>query len=454
MNHLLPDNITSAQFGNDFLWGVAISAAQNEGAHNQYGREPSIWDTFSRRSGKIKKGGKPVIACDFYHRYKDDLLLVKALGFKVFRFSISWSRVLPDGIGRANKEGIAFYHRVIDECLQLGLIPYVTLYHWDLPQVLEAEGGWKSYRMLKWFTRFVTVCAEAYGDKVKNWIILNEPMGFVSLGYMLGKHAPGKIGLDNFLPALHNAVLAQAEGGRLIRALVPGAHVGTTFSCSEIIPYSYREEDVQAANRMDILMNRLFIEPLLGMGYPRDDFKLLERLEIHNKAWKYTERMQFDFDFIGIQNYFPLVVKSNPVIPIVQASEVKAVTRGVPRTAMGWEINGESFYRIIKRFSQYPGVKKIIITESGAAFKDTISGGRVEDTERINYFKEYIAAVAKAKEEGINIGGYFVWTLMDNFEWAEGYEARFGLVYTDFATHLRTVKASGHWFRNFLNPLK
>lgn len=450
MSHLLPDNITAAHFGDDFLWGVAISAAQNEGAHNQYGREPSIWDTFSRRNGKIKKGAKPHTTCDFYHRYKDDLLLVKALGFKVFRFSISWSRVLPDGVGRVNKEGIAFYHRVIDECLQLGLIPYVTLYHWDLPQALEAEGGWKNYRMLKWFTRFVTVCAEAYGDKVKNWIILNEPMGFVSLGYMLGKHAPGKIGLDNFLPALHNAVLAQAEGGRIIRALVPGAHIGTTFSCSEIIPYSYREEDVQAANRLDILMNRLFIEPVVGMGYPRDDFKLLEKLEMHNKAWKYTERMQFDFDFIGVQNYFPLVVKFNAVIPIVQASEVKAQARGVPRTAMGWEINGESFYRIIKRFAQYPGVKKIIITESGAAFKDSIVGGQVNDTDRINYFKEYIAAMARAKEEGVNICGYFVWTLMDNFEWAEGFDARFGLVYTDFATRLRTVKASGYWFRNFL----
>lgn len=451
MTHTMLPNLTAAQFGDNFLWGVAISAAQNEGAHNLYGREPSIWDTFSRRTGKIKRGAKPHVSCDFYHRYKDDLLLVKALGFNVFRFSISWSRILPDGTGRINKEGIAFYHRVIDECLRLGLIPYVTLYHWDLPQALEAEGGWTSYRMLKWFTRYVTVCAEAFGDKVKDWIILNEPMGFVSLGYMLGKHAPGKMGLNNFLPALHNAVLAQAEGGRIIRQLVTHAHIGTSFSCSEIIPFSERAEDIQAANRMDILMNRLFIEPVFGYGYPKDDFKLLEKLEMHNKAWKYTSRMQFDFDFIGIQNYFPLVIKYNPVIPILQASEVKASARKAPATSLGWEINGQSFYRIIRRFWQYTGVKEIIITESGAAFKDALVNGVVNDDQRINYFKEYLAAVTKAQNEQINIKGYFVWTLMDNFEWAEGYNARFGLVYTDFESRLRTIKASGYWFRDFFS---
>jgi len=175
-----------------------MAAAQNEGAYNIDGRGLSIWDVFARRQGKIKGGGKPYEACDFYYRYKDDLMLVKALGFKVFRFSIAWSRVLPDGTGRVNKEGIAFYHKLIDECLQLDLIPFVTLYHWDLPQALEKEGGWASHQLLKWFTRFVTLCTEEFGDKVKHWIVLNEPMGFTSLGYMLGKHAPGKTGLDNF----------------------------------------------------------------------------------------------------------------------------------------------------------------------------------------------------------------------------------------------------------------
>jgi len=286
-----PSKITASLFGDDFLWGVAIAAAQNEGAYNIDGRGLSIWDTFSRRNGKIRNGDKPYIACDFYHRYKDDLLLVKALGFKVFRFSISWSRILPEGIGRINKDGIAFYHRVIDECLKLGLVPYITLYHWDLPAALEKEGGWTSHLFLQWFNRFVTICAEEFGHKVKNWIILNEPFGFTSLGYMLGRHAPGKKGLSNFFPAIHHAELAQAEGGRIIRHLVPHARIGTTFSCSEVIPYSDKEVDIAAANRVDILLNRLFIEPALGMGFPRDDFKFLEKLELY--SWKYTKKNAF-----------------------------------------------------------------------------------------------------------------------------------------------------------------
>jgi beta-glucosidase len=428
-----------------------MAAVQNEGAWNIDGKGPSIWDTFARRQGRIKGGGKPIIACDFYHRYKDDILLARALGFAVFRFSISWARILPEGIGRVNREGIAFYHRVIDECLKLGMIPYVTLYHWDLPLALEKEGGWASHLMLKWFTRYATLCAEEYGDKVKDWIVLNEPFGFTSLGYMLGRHAPGRMGLTNFLPAIHHAALAQAEGGRILRQKVPNAHIGTTFSCSEVIPYTDSPEDIQAAKRLDILMNRLFIEPALGRGYPREDFRFLERLELHNKSWKYTERMHFNFDFIGIQNYFPIVVRHNALIPIVQASEVKAASRKVPHTAMGWEINPDSFYRIIKRFWLYGGVKEIIVSESGASFKDELVDGAINDQQRIEYHQQYLLALLKAKKEGVNIKGYFAWTLTDNFEWAEGYKARFGLIHVDFDTQLRTIKDSGYWFRDWLS---
>lgn len=379
------------------------------------------------------------------------MLLAKALGFTVFRFSISWARILPEGTGRVNKEGIAFYHKVIDECLTLGLIPYVTLYHWDLPAALEKEGGWTSHLMLKWFTRYATLCAEEYGDRVKNWIVLNEPFGFTSLGYMLGKHAPGRIGLSNFFPAIHHATLAQAEGGRILRHWVKDAHIGTSFSCSEVIPYTNSPEDLQAAKRLDILLNRLFIEPAMGRGYPREDFKFLEKLELYNKSWKYTERMQFNFDFIGIQNYFPVVVRHNSLIPIVQASEVKAATRKVPHTAMGWEVNPDSFYRIIKRFWLYGGVKEIIISESGAAYKDELVNGVVNDAARIDYFQQYLHALLRAKKEGVNVKGFFAWTLTDNFEWSEGFKARFGLIHVDFNSQLRTIKNSGYWFRDWLS---
>ena len=441
--------ISASAFGEDFLWGVAIAAAQNEGAYNHDGKGLSIWDVFARRNGKIKGNHKPYIACDFYHRYNDDLLLVRALGFKVFRFSISWARIFPDGTGKINKEGVAFYHRVIDECLKLDLIPYITLYHWDMPLALEKDGGWTSHLLLKWFSHFVTQCAQEFGDKVKNWIVLNEPFGFNSLGYMLGKHAPGRRGLSHFLPAIHNAALAQAEGGRIIRQLVSHARIGTTFSCSEVVPFSSKEADVEAAKRVDILLNRLFIEPALGDGYPREDFKFLEKLELY--SWKYTKKMHFKFDFIGLQNYFPVVVKYNPIIPMIKAVQVKASNRKVAHTSMGWEINPDSFYRIIKQFWLYEGVKEIIITENGAAFKDKLINGQVHDEDRINYFQQHLRALLKAKQEGVNITGYFAWTLMDNFEWSEGYKPRFGLIHVDFKTQLRTIKNSGYWFRDFLN---
>lgn len=443
--------IKASDFGNDFLWGVATAAAQIEGAAEHHGKGLSIWDTFSRRSGKIKKGHLLTHACDFYHRYEADIALVKSLGFTVFRFSISWPRILPHGKGRINPEGIQFYHRVIDECLGQGLIPYVTLYHWDLPDALEDEGGWTAFSINDSFNHFVSICAKAYGDKVKNWIVLNEPFGFTSLGYMLGIHAPGKTGLTNFFSAVHHTAIAQADAGRILRAEVRHANIGTSFSCSEIIPYTQSESDLLAAKRVDCLMNRLFIEPTLGMGYPTADWELMEKFAIQHSTWRHTSRLTFDFDFIGIQNYFPLTIRYNPFIPVVQAWEVKARSRKKPHTAMGWEINADSFYNIIKQFAAYPHIKSLMITENGAAYADKLANNQVHDQERIAYFQQYLAALLKAKQEGLNITGYMAWTLMDNFEWAEGFNARFGLVYTDFKTQQRTVKDSGLWFRDFLN---
>lgn len=443
--------IKASDFGSDFIWGVATAAAQIEGAAEAYGKGLSIWDTFSKRAGKIKKGHLLTTACDFYHSYKADIALVKLFGFTVFRFSISWPRILPNGKGRINKEGILFYHQIIDECLRQGIVPYVTLYHWDLPHALEEEGGWTVYSVNNSFNHFVSICAKEYGDKVKNWIVLNEPFGFTSLGYMLGVHAPGKTGLTNFFSAVHHTAIAQADGGRILRAEVKDAHIGTSFSCSEIIPHTHSEADLLAAKRVDCLMNRLFIEPALGMGYPTADWEVMERFSIQHSTWRHTERLTFDFDFIGIQNYFPLTIKYNAFIPVVQAWEVKAKSRKKPHTAMGWEINPDSFYNIIRQFAAYPNIPQLMITENGAAYHDKLSNGQVHDQERIAYFQQYLAALLKAKREGLNIAGYMAWTLMDNFEWAEGFNARFGLVYTDFKTQQRTVKDSGLWFQDFLN---
>lgn len=443
--------IKSTDFGDDFLWGIATAAAQIEGSAHSNGKGLSIWDTFAKRNGKIKKGQTPGIACDFYHRYKADIALVKLLGFKVFRFSIAWSRILPLGKGLINQEGIIFYHQVIDECLRNNIVPYVTLYHWDLPEELSKKGGWTAYGINSDFNEFVMLCAKTYGDKVKNWIIINEPFGFTSLGYMLGVHAPGETGLSNFFAAVKHTAIAQADGGRILRAEVANAQIGTTFSCSEIIPFTQGEADLTAAKRVDCLMNRLFIEPTLGMGFPTADWDVLEKFSVSHSAWRYKERMTFDFDFIGLQNYFPLVVKYNAFVPVIQAWEVKAKARKKPHTGMGWEINADSFYNIIKQFAAYPGVKKIMITENGAAFNDKMVAGMINDEERIAYFKLYLEAMLRAKNDGVNLTGYMAWTLMDNFEWAEGYQARFGLVYTDFKTQVRTIKKSGHWWQEFLN---
>ncbi|MBC7566658.1 MAG: family 1 glycosylhydrolase [Pedobacter sp.] len=435
--------IKASDFGDDFLWGIAVAAAQIEGAPDKYGKGPSIWDTFSKKPGK---------ACDFYHRFRDDLAFVKLLNFKVFRFSISWPRLLPFGSGLINQEGIKFYHEVIDECLRLGITPYITLYHWDLPEALEQEGGWASFSVNGAFNSFVELCGQEYGDKVKNWIVINEPFGFTSLGYMLGIHAPGQTGLTNFFSAVHHAAIAQADGGKILRSEVRNANIGTTFSCSEIIPFTESDADHLAAKRMDSLVNRLFIEPVLGMGYPTADWELLEKFAIKHSTWRHTERLTFDFDYIGLQNYFPLTIRYSPFVPVLQAWEVKAKSRKKSFTAMGWEVNADSFYNIIKQFAAYPKIKQLMITENGAAYKDIVAPkGRIHDQERIAYFEAYLTALLKVKNEGIKITGYMAWTLMDNFEWAEGFDKRFGLIYTDFKTQERTIKDSGYWFRDFLS---
>lgn len=442
--------ITRKDFGDDFLWGVTISAFQNEGAFDADGRGLSIWDTFTSRKGKIKDNSHAQVATDFYNRYTQDILLAKLLGFTVFRFSFSWSRILPHGTGPVNRAGIDFYHKVIDACLEVGLEPYVTLYHWDLPDTLEKKGGWAHRGVVFAFEEYARICAREFGSKVKHWIVLNEPFGFTALGYMLGVHAPGKFGLSWFLPAVHHALLAQAAAANVLREEVRGAVIGTAFSCSQIVPYTNSEADLKAARRADALFNRLFLEPTLGMGYPTDDFPLLKRIERRYALWRDWDKLAFDFDFIGVQNYFPLVVKYNYFMPILRIAEVKPKYRQVPVTALGWEINGDGLYAVLKQFASYPQVKRLIVTEGGAAFPDELNNGQVADDNRIAYYQEYLQGVLKARKEGIPVEGYFAWTLTDNFEWAEGYRARFGLVYVDFLTQQRTIKASGYWFRDFL----
>lgn len=443
-------HFSKADFGDDFSWGVATAAYQIEGAVDVDGRGPCVWDQFTGLAGKIKNGDHASIACDFYNRYESDLDLVRTLGFKEFRFSISWSRILPRGYGDVNEAGIAFYNKLIDQCLSLGIVPWITLYHWDLPQELESLGGWKNRKILTWFESYATICANAFGDRVKKWIVLNEPMAVAGLGYTTGLHAPGKKSISNFLPVVHHLAMCQAIGGEVIRRNVPNAYIGTAVSCSYVHAASTGSRDVRAAKRADALMNRLFIEPALGLGYPTDAFSFLSNIKRYMHAGD-AERLAFDFDFIGIQNYFSVVVKHSFFAPVVWLKEVPAKLRNVPVTAMGWEISGNGMFNILKQFAAYKGIREIIVSENGAAFEDAVEGESIHDAERTAFYQEYLEAVLCAKNEGVNVKGYLAWTLMDNFEWAEGYSARFGLVFTDFKTQKRMIKDSGKWFTSFLN---
>jgi beta-glucosidase len=406
---------------------------------------------FSSKKGRILNGDHPRQTCNFYNEYKQDIDIIAELNIPCFRFSISWTRILPNGTGEINQGGIDFYNRVINYCISKGVEPWLTVYHWDLPQALEDKGGWTNRDIIGWFINFATICAENFGDRVKHWMVMNEPGVFTGAGYFLGIHAPGRTGLRNFLPAIHHAVLCMAEGGRVLRKLLPDAEIGTTFSCSYIEPHTDKPKDIAAAKRVDALLNRLFIEPVIGLGYPTE----VKAIGGINKYYQPgdEEAMKFDFDFIGVQNYTREIVKSSFFTPYVGAALVKAEKRNVQLTDMKWEVYAPSIYHMLKQFSNYPQVKKIYVTENGAAFPDMVTDGNVDDPKRIAYLQHYLQQVLKAKDEGVNVQGYFIWTLTDNFEWAEGYHPRFGLIYIDFETQQRIVKSSGRWYGSFLKNL-
>lgn len=442
--------IHSSDFGKDFIWGVSTAAFQIEGAHDKHGKGPSIWDVFTSRKGKIRGNDTAKTSCDFYHRYKEDIYLMKSLNIPNFRFSISWSRILPTGTGKINTEGIAFYNRVIDYCLEQDITPWITLYHWDLPHELELKGGWTNREILDWFEEYAKVCAQSFGDRVKHWMVLNEPMVFTGGGYILGVHAPGKKGMRNFLPAVHHAQLSQAVGGRMIRKWIPDAKIGTTYSCSYIVPKNKSPRNIRATKRVDALLNRLFIEPVLGLDYPEKDLPILKKLKPFILPGD-MEKSQFEFDFIGIQNYTREVVQHSYFIPYIQAKIIEAPKRNVRTTLMDWEVYPPSIYEMIHKYNGYNTMPDLIITENGAAFQDTFTEGKIKDKKRQKFLKDHLEQVLKAKKEGLNVHGYFVWTLTDNFEWAEGYHPGFGLVHVDFKTQKRTVKKSGKWYKTFLD---
>lgn len=444
-------NFTRSDFGDDFSWGVSTAAYQVEGAYNKDGKGPSIWDKFSSLKGKVYRSHNGNTSSDFYHRYSHDLTLMSMMNIPNYRFSISWSRLFPNGTGTINKNGVDFYNRVIDFCLELNIEPWITLYHWDLPLALETKGGWTNREIINWFSDYVAFCIKTFGDRVKKWMILNEPMVFTGAGYFMGIHAPGRKGLTSFLSATHHAAMCQAEGGRIAKSIRSDIKIGTTFSCSHIEPLrNLNSYDNTAAVKVDALLNRTFIEPLLGLGYPVKDLRVLQRLEQFVRDGD-ESRLSFDMDFIGIQNYTREVVSHSYFTPLLQAKIIKANERNVERTLMNWEVYPKSLYHCLQKFSRYKNIKEIIISENGAAFHDKVENGEVNDLQRKQYLQNYLFQLLKAKKEGINVNGYFVWSFTDNFEWAEGYFPRFGLVHVNFLSQQRIIKSSGHWYSEFLS---
>lgn len=442
--------LNRSDFGENFQWGVSTAAFQIEGAHDADGKGPSIWDAFTASNRNIKDAHQAKTACDFYTNPERDLEWLRLMNIPNFRFSLSWPRIFPNGTRPVNPKGIGFYDRLTDTLLEKGIEPWVTLYHWDLPQALELKGGWTNRDIVHWFSDYAAICSHHFGDRIKHWMVMNEPSVFTGGGYFLGMHAPGKRGLPNFLKAMHHATLATASAARILRQETPGSKIGSTFSCTHIEPSSGSEKDILAAKRVDTLLNRAFLEPLLGLGYPVQDLPVLGRLSQYSRA-EDEKNMVFDFDFIGLQCYTREVVKHSAFTPYVKARLVPAAKRNASFTEMGWEVFPDSMYHLLRKFSAYERIPKIVITENGAAFNDVVVNGKVYDFDRERYIRQHLEQLHRAQSEGVNVGGYFVWTLTDNFEWAEGCRPRFGLVHVNFETQERLLKNSGRWYSEFLS---
>ncbi len=447
--------LAASDFGDDFTWGVATASYQIEGAWDEDGKGRSIWDTFTHRTRQpiptVLTGENGDEACDFYHRYESDLELMGSLGVGANRFSVSWPRILPDGTGRVNEAGLDFYSRVVDATLANGMVPWLTCYHWDLPQALQDRGGWTTRDIVGWFEEYVGVLAERLGDRVKHWMIFNEPLSFVYGGYLMGAHAPGIISVKGAAAAVHHVNLCQAAGAAAIRARVADATVGTTHVISPMHTASPMGLFQEAKRKADALAHGVFLEPGFGMGYPQDAGLFVDHVERNVRPGD-EEAMTVDFDFIGAQYYASM--RAIPV-PVVGALPLRLpLDKGTDRDQMGHWNNPDGLYDAIAVVNRYDRCPRIVVTENGASFPDVVEGAgddaRVHDLRRIDYLRKHLGAVARAKADGMPVDGYFYWSFMDNFEWALGYRPRFGLVHVDFATKARVVKDSGRWFRAFL----
>ncbi len=444
---------STATFPKGFFWGTATASYQIEGAWNEDGKGESIWDRFAHTPGKIKNGDSGDIACDSYHRWHEDFALMQAMNLNSYRFSISWPRIQPVGSGPANPRGLDYYSRMIDALLEAHIRPMVTLYHWDLPQALQDAGGWPNRDMVGRYSEYVQLVAKALGDRVSDWMLFNEPIAFTDLGYLDGTHAPGHKSMLEFLRATHVVNLAQGEGFRALKSLRPSARVGTAFSMSPCEPATNSEADQLAAERAHAITNVWFLETALRGRYP-DAFTFLPETAMRIKSGD-MEKVRAPLDFIGINLYYRTICSAPSTKERISRAQdwlypvTMAPGQQGPKTDLGWEVWPKALYDMLMRITRDYNRPIIEITESGCAYNDgPDASGAIHDTRRIDYHRQYLAALAKAISEHADVRGYHAWTLMDNFEWAEGYSSRFGLTYVDFKTQQRTIKDSGKWYAN------
>ncbi len=435
-------------FPSDFVWGAATAAYQIEGAWDEDGKGENIWDRFSHTPGKVEKGDTGDVACDHYHRWPEDIQLMKAMGLQAYRFSISWARLLPDGRGDINQSGIDFYSQLVDNLLENQIEPYVTLYHWDLPQTLQDQGGWPARSTAEAFVEFADLVSRSLGDRVQNWMTFNEPFVSAWVGYMEGQHAPGHQDVDEMLAAAHHILLAHGWAVPIIRANVPVSQVGIVLNLGGKVPASSSIADRAAAWREDGILNRWYLDPLAGRGYPLDIAQHFGR-PMDFIQENDLETIAVPLDFLGVNYYSRGVVRSKDISEA--ENEPRTVFVNPNLTDMGWEVYPEGLYEILGRIHFDYNFPQLFITENGAAYPDTVNEkGQVDDPLRIAYYQGHLKSVSKAIAMGVPVKGYFAWSLMDNFEWAFGYTKRFGLIYVDFETQDRILKSSAKWYRDVI----
>ncbi|RJP48938.1 MAG: beta-glucosidase [Anaerolineaceae bacterium] len=431
-------------FPKNFIWGVATSSYQIEGAWNEDGRGVSIWDTFSHTPGKVVNNENADVAADHYHRWKEDIALMSELGVKAYRFSTAWPRIVPDGTGKVNKKGLDFYDRIVDELLKRKIEPYVCLFHWDLPQVLQDKGGWPNREITNHFAEYTRVVAGRLGDRVTTWFTHNEPWVTAFVGYFLGEHAPGKKDIGAAVKALHHILLSHGLASDVIRSEVKHpVKIGITLNLNPVHPATDSKKDREAAERVDMFMNRIVLDPLLKGTSPIQESAIAKILTGKIIQAGDLEKIR-QLDILGVNYYSRAVMKHDSKFPVVNVAQVQP--EGNEYSGM-WEIYPEGMYGILKQVWSYQPTCELMVTENGVPVPDGVDfDGRVRDERRIRYLRNHIAQVHRAIEDGIPVKGYFHWSMMDNFEWNLGYGQRFGLVYVDWKTQKRIVKDSGRWF--------